>query len=241
MDWPGPWKGTGNTPERILGSDYTTRMNVPCGFQSIPYFNHVFTNKSFSDSWSSLEPCSLQAPGPKATVLSHPDERLFQKRKPEKITTKSLLSELFTSEKRKASKPRHVTFRPPPGFEHLGPRSAIGRNEPGSAGEGRDTILPLPELRHLCPPGHSSAKNPSRGYKSGGRTRKPGGFTSQRPLPKPFRDQTCVDCVVVPYITTANHDIQDYILFDELHQIATFWSGRRMGMDTTSSTESRAY
>ncbi|RYP93230.1 hypothetical protein DL770_000605 [Monosporascus sp. CRB-9-2] len=103
--------------------------------------------------------------------------------------------------------------RQPPGFDHLGVRNLVS-NPQDHTQSGCNELGPLTELRYLCLPGHPGC---------GGRRGKSfDAKNPRRPKQKTLKIQSCVDCVFVPYQTESYEEPDDWVLFDELHQVATF-------------------
>ncbi|RYP27556.1 hypothetical protein DL767_007626 [Monosporascus sp. MG133] len=125
----------------------------------------------------------------------------------------SMLSHLLRHARGIHSTRTSTHVRQPPGFEHLGVRNLVS-NPQDHTQSGCNEPRPLTELRYLCPPGHSGC---------GGRREKPfDAKNPRRPKQKTLKIQSCVDCVFVPYQTESYEEPDDWVLFDELHQKATF-------------------
>lgn len=114
-----------------------------------------------------------------------------------------------------------TVVRPPPGFEHLGVRKVAGNGQYITL-PAQDECTPRPELRYLCPPSHPSQKESQRCPQAGTTVDSSRPLAPRRHLQKRLRVQSCVDCVVVPYMRVDYEEKDDFILFDELHQVATF-------------------
>ncbi|KAK7748299.1 hypothetical protein SLS62_008760 [Diatrype stigma] len=149
-----------------------------------------------------------------------PDKHLFPRIKcPERITGPSMLSHLFKDQKRNAAGTTEPN--PPPGFERPGADTTANAQESEVELPGHNTS-PLPELRFLCPSNHASHKQPSRGNEKAQKQKGGSGPVWVRPTQKVSHLHGCVDCTFVPFISNEYVDPDDFILFDELHQLCTF-------------------
>ncbi|RYO87078.1 hypothetical protein DL764_008915 [Monosporascus ibericus] len=125
----------------------------------------------------------------------------------------SMLSELLHHARGIPSTRTPTRVRQPPGFEHSGVRNLVS-NPQDHTQSGCNELGPLAELRYLCPPGHPGCE---------GRRESPFDAKNSRPpKQKTSKIQSCVDCVFVPYQTERYEEPDDWVLFDELHQIETF-------------------
>lgn len=146
------------------------------------------------------------------------DKTSFKKQQPKKMSGSSLLSQQLAAQRHDIQKSPRI-IRPPPGFECLGSRQVHDYNNVVSGQEG---YVPLPELRWLCPPEQVTRKRALGRSRAEVYTENLDDTTARRRNRKPLKLQSCLDSLVVPYKTKDFKDIEDWFLFDELHQLYTF-------------------
>ncbi|KAI1252292.1 hypothetical protein MGN70_006866 [Eutypa lata] len=146
------------------------------------------------------------------------DKTSFKKQQPKKMSGSSLLSQQLATQRHDVQKSPRI-IRPPPGFECLGSRKI---NDYNNVVSGQEGYVPLPELRWLCPPGQVTRKRVLGRSRAEFYTENLDDTTARRRNRKPLKLQSCLDSLVVPYKTKDFKDIEDWFLFDELHQLYTF-------------------
>ncbi|RYP41362.1 hypothetical protein DL769_011570 [Monosporascus sp. CRB-8-3] len=167
---------------------------------------------AIASDWSSQYSVSLEEVTP-STSGGRGDVMKFPKVRMKTAGGPSMLSQLLHHPRGVPSTCMSTLRRPPPGFENLGVRNLVSNPQDNNQ-SGSNGLAPLTELRSLCLPGHPGC---------GGRREKPFDTKApRRPKQKVLKIQSCVDCVFVPYMTREYEEPDDWINFDELHQVATF-------------------
>lgn len=185
----------------------------------------MYANEYSSGSDSSSEFSCPSDVKTHAINRNHTPDGIFKKRRcPEKATGYSMLSYLLKRERRTTLGAR-TKIRPPPGFEHLGPKNVVNNvPHPASQHRDEDNLMPPPELMFLCPSVHPCKQKPTPNHEKAQRpTGNPEGSTVVRPTQKALPLlQSCLDYRFVPWISNEYVERDDFILFDELHQLCTF-------------------